>query len=725
MTKTTEQYTPQQNFYQSQNSDWLNDPKNAIPDEYSSWGSFMRLRDNSLKQQIAILSELADKYNKDTSQLNEDEKKLASIYQKTMQKYKDWDNKLGDYNELIKELNYLKQNVHSDNFLTLAKYGEYCMKNGINYLFEIDKGSDMQHVDNVLLDISPCHLSLPTREYYLDEKFQKQRDYYLAHLDNVNKIMKKNGVDLTDKFVSNVFEFEEKLAYIMMTRSQARLYDQYYTKTNLTGVYNSIETHNFVKQKLDNYKEEDKQVSLSEEEKDEIKSFMENIYENLELRKYMIQNYKKNLAQDQSGEHENALELTLYDGDYFVRMFKLLSDKNNRYQCYSWLEYNIIKSMSEYCTKELNDEFFDFYNRKLNDQQEQKTHEKRAVILVNAWVGELLGKIYVGKYFSKESKNNIISMIDNVLAMMRNSLTNNTWLTESTKKNALLKLEYFVNKIGYPDIWKDYTLLDFNENNTLFEIRNMVKRFIYQTEFLNKINTKLDKKKWLMSPQTVNAYYHPQLNEVVFPAAILQPPFYQSTFDSIDMNIENEEYYKKLGFDPLVPINHGSIIAVIAHEITHGYDDQGRKFDHQGNMVDWWTEEDIKLFTERTKLMGKQAEMYQYIDSENKTHTMKADLTMGENLADLGGLTLSLKALLTDEAYNNPEAIKLFFMSWANVWKENRKEQLSIQQLAADPHAPVDFRCNLVKNIDMFYQIFDVNENDEMWLKPEDRVKMW
>ena len=720
------QSTPQENFYLSQNAKWLNDPGNAIPDEYSSWGSFIRLRDNSLKQQIAILSELANKFNQKSDQLSNDERKLAIVYQKTMQKYKEWDNNKGDYIELNKELYYLKQSIDGENFLNcLAEYGEYCMKNGIGYLFEFDKGSDMQHVDNVLLDMGPCHLSLPTREYYLDDKFKKQRDYYLSHLNNVSKIMKKNSVTLSNNFVTNVFEFEKKMAYIMMTRSQARLYDEFYTKTTLGRVCSGMGTHNFVKQKLDNYKEDDKEISLTEEEKTVITIFMEKLYDKMDLRKYMIQNYTKNLSNN-TDDIEKAFDLTIYDGDYFVRMFKLLFDENNRYQCYSWLEYNIIKSMSDYCTKELNEEFFDFYGRKLNDQQEQKTHEKRTVGVVNSWIGELLGKIYVGKHLSENSKNDVIHMIDNVLEMMKDSLTNNTWLTESTKKNALLKLGSFVKKIGYPDILKDYTSLNFNENNTLFEIRNMVKQFMYQTEFLDKINTKLNKKEWLMTPQTVNAYYHPQLNEIVFPAAILQPPFYQSSFELIDMKLEGDkEYYEKLGFDPLIPINHGGIIAVIAHEITHGYDDQGRKFDHQGNMVEWWTEEDIKLFTERTKNMTKQAETYNYTDSENKTYTMKADLTMGENLADLGGLTLSLKALLSNEIYNHPEAIKLFFMSWANVWKENCKEQLKIQKLVSDPHAPTDFRCNLVRNIDHFHQVFKVSEGNKMWLNPEDRVVMW
>jgi predicted metalloendopeptidase len=736
--------TPQNNFYLWQNNDWLNDPANQIPADYSYWGSFVKLQDTSLKNQISILTDLTNKLSQ-KEELTSDEKKLAIIYQKTMQKYTDWDNLIGNYNELANELNTLDKTLtfNKENFVqSLANYGSYCVKTGINFVLEFDKGSDMQNVENVILDIAPCHISLPTREYYLEENFQKQRNFYMSHLNNVSEILRKNGIVLSENFATNVFEFEKHIAYIKMTNSQSRLYDEYYTKTNLVDVYDKVESHRFVLKKLDNYNQNERAISLSQEEKEKAKLFMETMYEKLELRKYMEENYAKNYSENPCDEldltsrcvsaemlnlrHDRIdKELTIYDGDYFVRLFKYLFNEKNNHLCFSWLQYNVIKSMSEYSTKELNDEFFDFYSRKLNDQKEQKPHDKRAVGNVNSWVGELLGKIYVGKYFTLDSKTDIIRMIDKVLEMMRESLVSNDWLTSETKENALLKLSSFKKKIGFPDVWKNYDLLQFDESNTLFEIRNKVKQFYYRTEFLDKINTILDKNKWLMTPQTVNAYLNPQLNEIVFPAAIFQPPFYQSTYESIDMVVEPKEFYEQLGFDPLVPINHGGIIAVIAHEITHGYDDQGRKFDHKGNMVDWWTNEDIKLFTEKTQNMIKQTDLYIYTDSENKIHKMDSQLTMGENLADLGGLTLALKALLSNDTHNHPEAIKLFFRSWANVWKSNYKEQLKIQRLVSDPHAPADFRGNLVKNIDLFHQVFNVKEGDEMWLDYEDRVRMW
>lgn len=722
MTQTIQ--TPQTDFYLWQNIDWLNDPSNQIPSDYSSWGSFVKLHDTSLKNQIAILTDLSNKL-KCKEELSSDEKKLAIIYQKTMQKYENWNNNIGNYKELENELNILKHVFcNNDHVTSLSDYGSYCVKNGIKFVLEIDKGSDMKNVEDVILDIAPCRLSLPTREYYFEENFQKQRDFYLTHLNNIYNILQKNNIELSENFANDVFEFEKYIAYIKMTNSQSRLYDEYFTKTNLVDVYEKIESHNFVKKKLDNYYDNDKIISLSPEEKNKTRLFMERLYDNLELRKYMKNNFCENYPNFISNDTK-PYELTIYDGDYFTRLFKYIFNEEKKHLCFSWLQYNIIKSTSDYCTKELNDEFFDFYSRKLNDQQEQKSDEKRAVANVNSWVGELLGKIYVEKYFSSDNKSDIIQMIDIVLKMMRESLISNDWLTAKTQNNALLKLSSFRKKIGFPDIWKNFETLQFDESNTLFEIKNKINLFYYKVDFLDKINTILDHNKWLMTPQTVNAYYHPQLNEIVFPAAIFQPPFYQNTYEDIDMVVESKEFYQNLGFDPLVPINHGGIIAVIAHEITHGYDDQGRKFDHRGNMVDWWTDEDTILFKNKIQFMAKQAENYSHVDNDNKTHKMKADLTMGENLADLGGLTLALKALLTNKIYEHPEALKLFFRSWANIWKSNYKEQLKIQRLVSDPHAPSDFRANLVKNIDLFHDIFHTKDGDQMYLKPEDRVYMW
>lgn len=721
--------TPQSNLYLAQNGKWLNDPENKIPDEYSSWGSFTKLHDSSLKKQIKILDDLqqslADK------NLSVDEKKLAYVYQKNMQKFQDWDNNKGNYDPIKSELENMNSILNSNYHVTdFAKYGGYCIMNGISFPIDVDKDNELEDSDHVKLEVSPSSFILPSREYYFDDNFSKQRQYLKEHLQKVEQLMNKNNIKLVDNFVDNVLEFEKYLAYISMTNAQQRLYDEYYTKTTLEGFYNKLSEHNFVKDKLDNYEEGDKNLVLDDKTNTHIKDFMETLYYSLNLREHMTSNYKKTYD-DHKENPDNAFVMMAFDGDYLKRILNYLVDSKHSNVLRAHFQYSIISSMSGYCTKELNEEFFDFCGRKLHDQKEQKPYDKRSTGVVNMWLGELMGQIYVKKHFSSDSKKEIKNMISSILDVMKQSLEQNDWLTQETKEKALVKLSTFVNKIGFPDEWKDYSQLEITEEDTLNEVRNKVKRFFYKTEFLDKLNTRVNKNEWHMSPQTVNAYYSPQLNEVVFPAAILQPPFYQTTYDTIDMELEDASYYENLGFDPLVPINHGGILAVIAHEITHGFDDSGKKFDSQGNMAVWWKPEDDELFAEKILPMTDQVEQFEFIDSEKKKHSMNAKLTMGENLADLGGLTLSLKAMMQykdatgNQIYNNPEALKLFFKSWANVWKSNNMEQSKIQRLVSDPHAPPDFRANLVKNIDQFHEVFNVKETDSMYLHPSKRVIMW
>lgn len=318
---------------------------------------------------------------------------------------------------------------------------------------------------------------------------------------------------------------------------------------------------------------------------------------------------------------------------------------------------------------------------------------------------------------------------------MKDSMTNSNWLTESTKQKAMTKLDKFNVKIGYPDIWKDYSRLDICEGDTLYDISNKFNRWYGTEEFLGKLNTVLDRNEWLMTPQTVNAYFMPTQNEIVFPSAILQPPFYCKSITDIDFDVTDElellgNSQDKLSDDDILhAVNLGAIGAVIAHEITHGYDDQGRKFDGDGNLNDWWTDEDAKLFTEKSELLKEQVNEYKFIDIDdsNKEHHMNAQLTMGENLADLGGISLSLQALnrkITDHT-NIKILHRLFFKSFANVWKENSKKDKIINALTTDPHGPPDFRANLVRNMDEFYHAFNIRETDKMYLSQPKRLRMW
>lgn len=389
-------------------------------------------------------------------------------------------------------------------------------------------------------------------------------------------------------------------------------------------------------------------------------------------------------------------------------------------------------SYKGFCTKEIDDEFFDFYGRKLSGQSEQKPEDKRSIQLVNAYAGEMLGKVYVEKFFPEKYKKDIRLMIQEMIDIMRISITHNDWLTLPTKEKALNKLNKFNVKIGYPDVWKDYSKFDVKLGDTLYDISKKAKKWTLEVEFYDKLNSVLDRNEWHMTPQTVNAYFSPTMNEIVFPAAILQPPFYCKTNAEIDFDITDEINMTDPNYDFTKAVNFGGICAVIAHEITHGYDDKGRKFDGNGNLQEWWTDEDAKLFKEKTELMVEQASLYKFVDSEtNKEYKLNAYLTMGENLADIGGISLALQAMNKQlQNTNTPNHVmktnqRVLFKSFANIWKQNTKKDYMINQMTTDPHSPSEFRANLVKNMNEFYDVFDVRENDNMYISPDKRIRMW
>jgi len=547
-----------------------------------------------------------------------------------------------------------------------------------------------------------------------------------------------------EDFAARVLAFETKLAQIQMKPDQSRLFDQTYTITTLDDFIAKVNELKSLEAKQENYPantvaEDDADVNVlttadwtvDEATHGAMSTFLNIMYE--PYRQVMSDNYKANYTDKGTApkDPETAeFRIIVFDGDYFRRIFNILLPMHNKQDVLAYLQYQTVRWGKEYCTKELDEVFFDFYARTLRGQKEQKSAEKRTVERVNSWVGELLGKVYVTRYFSEADKQNVKGMIEKVLEIMKASLQKNDWLTDETKQKALDKLGKFVTKIGFPDKWKDYGPLELLESDTLLQVRAKQFAFDVQTEFMEKINSTKDKGKWEMHPQQVNAYFHPLNNEIVFPAAILQPPFYHTDIMDVQICLEGEAYVMP---HALLAINYGGIGAVIAHEITHGYDDQGRKFDSDGNCVDWWQPEDAELFKTKTDLMKKQAETHTYLDTNSQqVHTMNGDLTMGENLADLGGMSLAVQALekvlSEDPAVDNCALNKyrqLFFASWANVWKNKQTNADAVNKLAVDPHAPGAFRANLVKNIDSFYEAFDIQPDHVMYIAPEARVQMW
>jgi putative endopeptidase len=373
-----------------------------------------------------------------------------------------------------------------------------------------------------------------------------------------------------------------------------------------------------------------------------------------------------------------------------------------------WLRFAIIRSMAPYLSAAFVDENFAFYGRTLTGAPELRARWKRGVALVERAMGEAVGQAYVERHFQPEAKAAMDDLVANLIEAYRQSIENLAWMTPATRERALDKLAKFTPKIGYPVRWRDYGALAITADDLLANVQ-AAGEFEFQRE-LRKIGAPIDRDEWFMTPQTVNAYYNPGFNEIVFPAAILQYPFFDAGRDAA--------------------ANYGAIGAVIGHEIGHGFDDQGSRFDGDGRLHDWWTEEDRAAFEQRT---GSLIAQYDALEpAETPGHHVNGALTIGENIGDLGGLGIAWKAYLLSLDGAEPPVIdgltaaQRFFLSWAQAWQIAIRPEEALRLLSIDPHSPNEFRCNqIVRNIDAFYDAFEVGPDDALWLAPDERVTIW
>lgn len=734
-TQTSDNESYRRNFYEAVNRKWLDDPTNTIPSEYPRWGGFIQLHDEGLKNQISLAQELCHLLREDPAELNESQQKIASTWDASFARFKSWDEKTANYQAILNELTYLAQTLPAYSVEGIADYFHYTQVNGISNVFDFDKESDFKNTENVILDFATCGLSLPTRDYYLDEKFAEKREAFVAHLNRVRELINVSGGNLPESFASDVLSFETERARFKMTPDQGREFTRYYTDTTLEALQDErINDLNYLPEKEELYDESERNYRVEEPLLSLISAFFARVYEKFDFHNVLRTNRATHYT-DENGEIRadapGATQLYVYDGDGIRRMLRLILNPDNFGRYYSYLQYRVISANKAYTTEELDEEFFDFYSRKLSGTEEQQSREKRTINLINAFCGELMGQVYVQRYFPPTHKAMMMDLIGGVRQSMSTAIRENDWLQEATREKALEKLELFGVKIGYPDVWRDYSDLNIAPGDSMYEISRKVNSWALQHEFYNKLNAPRDHNEWGMTPQTVNAYYHSLHNEIVFPAAILQPPFFMTDVNLVDFDYSEEQNSTSLSEELILyAANCGGIVAVIAHEITHGYDDKGREFDGHGTKLDWWTEDDSKMFKEKSELMSKQAKQYSF-EIDGKTYEMNPDLTMGENLADLGGLSLGLRTLnsrLEQSGATESQARayrRVFFKSFANIWRQKIKDEYRIKMINLDPHAPTDFRANLVKNIDEFYNVFEVVEGDEMYLPPDERLSMW
>ena len=373
----------------------------------------------------------------------------------------------------------------------------------------------------------------------------------------------------------------------------------------------------------------------------------------------------------------------------------------------TYLTFHTISNNSSLLSEEINNESFDFYSRTLNGQQEPRPRWKRAVGQLSGTesLGFVLGKIYVDRYFPQSSKAQMSELVENLRTALGKRIAGLEWMGDETKKEARAKLAAFRPKIGYPDEWVDLSGLEISSDTLVQNIRNL-RKFFHEKDVENELKP-TDRERWGMTPQTVNAYYNPSFNEIVFPAAILQPPFFDPNADPA--------------------VNYGAIGGVIGHEMGHGFDDQGSKSDANGIQRNWWTDEDLTAFTAKVEQLGAQYDAYEPVEGQH----VNGQLTMGENIGDVGGLAMAYEAYkLSLDGKEAPVIDGLtgdqrFFLAWAQVWREKRTEQSLINQLRTDPHSPARYRTLTPRNMDAWYEAFDVKPGDALYLAPEDRVQIW
>ncbi|GAB77935.1 putative endopeptidase [Austwickia chelonae] len=373
----------------------------------------------------------------------------------------------------------------------------------------------------------------------------------------------------------------------------------------------------------------------------------------------------------------------------------------------SWMRAAVLHAYAPYLPADVVAEHFDFYGRTLSGIPEQRLRWKRGASLVDQLLGEDAGRLYVERHFSAEAKERMITMVDNLVAAYRHDIDRLDWMTPQTRQKALAKLELFTPKIGFPDRWRDYTGLRIDRNDLLGNVRRA--QMFEADRMWAKLGGPIDRDEWFMNAQTVNAYYNPGMNEIVFPAAILQPPFFDAEADDA--------------------VNYGAIGSVIGHEIGHGFDDQGSRYDGHGRLVDWWTEADRSAFEVKAAALIAQYDSFSPRDLPGEK--VNGALTVGENIGDLGGVTIAHLAYhLSLEGEGAPELDGLtgdqrFFMGWARIWRTLCRPEEAKRLLSIDPHSPGEFRANIVRNLTEFYEAFDVREGDALWLPESERVRIW
>ena len=644
-----ETVNPKDDFYNYVNGNWMKNTE--IPEDQVRWGGFGVLRKSTDKDVLEILDRASKsgKYPEGT-----DQSKAIAVFKSKLD--------TNSRNQLgitpIKPALDLISNINSvaDFQKVISIYATIVSQP----FFGISAFSNPSNSSMNSAYLTPVGLGLPDKDFYLnkDSKSIEIREQYKAHISRMLQFLGDDKESASSQ-AETILNFETLLATPKLDKVQKRDFRKLNNPRSVKQIQEMVPAINWPLAFKDLGIEIDLDTLIVMQPK--YMEAVQEIFENEDINTWKI-----------------------------VMRWATLNDAASQ------------------LTTEIEKANWDFYSKTLSGAKTQRPADERALAIVNGTVGEALGKLYVDEMFPPEAKEKAEKMIANVIQAYINRIMNLEWMSLDTKEKAIEKLENFTVKIGYPDKWEDYSLMKVSSEKGYYENIVAVTNWSFKKN-LSEINEPVDKTKWGMSPQTVNAYFNPFNNEIVFPAAILQPPFYDYKADDA--------------------VNYGGIGAVIGHEISHAFDDAGSRFDAYGNLVNWWTEEDLDQFTKRGQSLSDQYSAIEVLDSVY----VNGEFTLGENIGDLGGVLAGFDGLqLHFEQNGRPGSIdgftpeQRFFMSWATVWRTKQRDEYLRNQVKTDPHTPGRWRATEpLKNVDVFYEAFNIVEGDSMYVAPSNRVRIW
>lgn len=637
--------SPAENFFWYAGGTWLKNTQ--MPGDETRWGSFDMLRDKTNNDVHTLLEEVAGKEHGAGAK----EQMVGDLYKSGM------DSIAIDKAGITPLKPVLDRIAAITNKEQLLDELAIEFKQGIHTVISGYVSPDDKDVTKQIVQFGQAGLGLPSKDYYTDQDSisVKNRTAYKAYIAT---ILKLNGQDeaTATKNATAIFALENTLANASLRPAEMR---------DPQKLYNKFNPQSFAQQTPNiNWPEFLDKIQMKGQD-----SFL------IAMPKY----YQ---------------ELSKQIGTTTIESWK------------QYLTFHVISDMAPYLSSDVDKARFEFYGKTLSGQKEQQARWKRVMGVVNGSIGEQLGQLYVDRFFKPEAKERMKELVGNLQEAFRDRIAKLDWMSDITKQKATAKLNTFVKKIGYPDKWRDYSGLKIVPDNYVQNILN-ASELDYQY-MVGKLGKPVDKTEWFMTPNTVNAYYNPAFNEIVFPAAILQFPFF-------DFNADDA-------------VNYGGIGAVIGHEMTHGFDDQGSQYDADGNLKNWWTPEDSAKFAQRTGIVKSQFDAYTVLGDVG----VNGSLTLGENIADLGGVTIAYEAFKKTKQGQSEEKIdgftpdQRFFLSWAQVWRGIITPEKARQLIKIDPHAPGEWRCNgPLSNFEPFYKAFNVKEGDKMWRADSIRAKIW